>query len=392
MKLTRAMLLSTLVTASILGTDVTVSFGASSGRVPKEPPSTTSVVQVERSSNSANSEDKGGAVSSASILEPMYRPPQLVKYPKPIAMVSFWEKLAVCETNSNWQDKGTYAGGLGIYTKGKFGDSNMGTWERWGGEEFAPSPDKATKEEQIIVANRIATLGWKTTVHRDPDRARRMGVPVTYEYVKDPVGFTGWGCYKSKSSGKYRMAKPGLIAHAPGGVIGQKFTWGQTGRLVMDLQAILGLNQDGKYGAKTWAAHQMHVINNGMHRFLVPAPRLYKPKNVAYASSVKRCPQYEELLYTAGFPKNQIRVASYVMWKESRCIPTVSNSKDPKGGSYGLMQINGFWVDKLVSANIIASRKDLFIPEKNAKAAFYVWSSVVLNGRYSHGWSAWNIY
>lgn len=46
MKLTRAVLLSTLVTAGILGTDASVSFGSQSptGRVPKEPPSTTLVV------------------------------------------------------------------------------------------------------------------------------------------------------------------------------------------------------------------------------------------------------------------------------------------------------------------------------------------------------------
>lgn len=46
MKLTRAVLLSTLVTAGLLGTDVSVSHGTPSptGRVPKEPPSTTSVV------------------------------------------------------------------------------------------------------------------------------------------------------------------------------------------------------------------------------------------------------------------------------------------------------------------------------------------------------------
>ncbi len=46
MKLTRAVLLSTLVSAGLLGTDVSVSYGTQSpsGRVPKEPPSTTSVV------------------------------------------------------------------------------------------------------------------------------------------------------------------------------------------------------------------------------------------------------------------------------------------------------------------------------------------------------------
>jgi len=116
----------------------------------------------------------------------------LTKTDKAKATIEFWEKLAVCETNSNWQDTGQWAGGLGIYTKGKFRDSNMGTWERFGGEEFASSPNKATKEQQIIVANRISVEGWKTTITRDADKAKRMGVPQVYEWDQEPVGFGGW--------------------------------------------------------------------------------------------------------------------------------------------------------------------------------------------------------
>ena len=249
---------------------------------PKEPPSTALAVQVESSSNSAQSKDQGGAAPSVSAMDALlYIPPALVKYPKPIAMNSFWEKVAQCETASDWQNGGKWGGGLGIY---------QGTWENFGGEEFAPSPGKATKEEQIIVANRIATLGYKTVRHRDPAKAKRMGVPVSYVWDKDPVGFTGWGCYKSKSTGKYRMAKPKLVAHTPETVIAQRFRWGQKGRLVMDLQAILNVAQDGKYGKKTWAAHQRYVIHHGMNRSLVPAPKLHRPKNVPYSSTTKRCP------------------------------------------------------------------------------------------------------
>lgn len=122
--------------------------------------------------------------------------------------IDYWHKVAQCETANNWQNGGTWAGGLGIYTKGTFGSSSMGTWEHYGGEEFAPSPDKATKDEQIKVANRIAVLGYKTIVQRDPDWAARAGVPVTYDYHKEPVGFSGWGCVKSKSTGKWRIGPP----------------------------------------------------------------------------------------------------------------------------------------------------------------------------------------
>jgi hypothetical protein len=126
---------------------------------------------------------------------------------------TYWEKVALCESSKDgkkprWHNPGQWAGGLGIYTKGSFGDSDMGTWERWGGEEFAPSPDLASKEEQIIVANRIALLGWKTTVYRDPEVAAIKGIPAVYEYNKKPAGFRGWGCIKSKSTGKWRIGLP----------------------------------------------------------------------------------------------------------------------------------------------------------------------------------------
>lgn len=122
--------------------------------------------------------------------------------------IDYWDKVAQCETANDWKNGGQWAGGLGIYTKGTFGSSSMGTWEYYGGEEFAPSPDKATKEEQIKVANRIAVLGYRTVVNRDPEWAKRAGVPVTYVHHKKPVGFSGWGCVKSKSTGKWRIGLP----------------------------------------------------------------------------------------------------------------------------------------------------------------------------------------
>lgn len=108
--------------------------------------------------------------------------------------IAYWEDVARCETGTDWQNGGRFAGGLGIMTSGKFRDDDMGTWERWGGEEFAPSPDKATKVEQIVVANRIAVTGWKTVVKRDPVIAKRQGVPATYVWSRQGRGYDGWGC------------------------------------------------------------------------------------------------------------------------------------------------------------------------------------------------------
>ena len=207
----------------------------------------------------------------------------LTKRNKAIATLEFWEELAVCETRSNWQDTGQWAGGLGIYTKGKFGDRDMGTWERWGGEEFAPSPDKATKAEQIIVANRVSVEGWKTTVTRDADKAKRMGVPQVYVWDKEPVGFGGWGCYKSKSTGKYRMAKPRLYYHdKPHLVPLAQFYFNEKGPIVEDLQTYLRITVDGHYGVKTRQAHAKWLKNKRLSTEGLPAiPR----KRVATTAS-----------------------------------------------------------------------------------------------------------
>ena len=67
--------------------------------------------------------------------------------------VRFWEAVAWCETNHDWDDHGYYAGGLGIAQV---------TWRGFGGWQFAKSPQHATKEQQIIVANRISFFGFQT--------------------------------------------------------------------------------------------------------------------------------------------------------------------------------------------------------------------------------------
>jgi hypothetical protein len=71
---------------------------------------------------------------------------------------SFWDRMARCETGGNWSMVGSrYSGGLGFYN---------GTWDSFGGREFAPRAGQATREQQIIVANRVA----------------------------NGVGLSGWGC------------------------------------------------------------------------------------------------------------------------------------------------------------------------------------------------------
>lgn len=121
--------------------------------------------------------------------------------------VAYWERVAECETNLDWEDGGKWGGGLGIFTRGKFRDADMGTWERYGGEDFAKHPSGATKTEQIVVANRIAVLGYSTVVIRDPEVAKIKGVPPTYNWIKEPVGFDGWGCIRNTVGSPAEWAK-----------------------------------------------------------------------------------------------------------------------------------------------------------------------------------------
>ncbi|TMK67879.1 MAG: DUF348 domain-containing protein [Actinobacteria bacterium] len=66
-----------------------------------------------------------------------------------------WDVLAHCESGGHWDRPDVpngFPGGLGIY---------VGTWHQFNGDEFAPLPNLATREQQIIVGRRIkAAYGW----------------------------------------------------------------------------------------------------------------------------------------------------------------------------------------------------------------------------------------
>ncbi len=67
---------------------------------------------------------------------------------------SDWDRLAQCEAGGNWHiNTGNgYHGGLQF---------SRGTWQAYGGGEFAPTADQATREQQIYVAEKtLAGQGW----------------------------------------------------------------------------------------------------------------------------------------------------------------------------------------------------------------------------------------
>ncbi len=61
-----------------------------------------------------------------------------------------WDALAKCESGGNW----SINTGNGYYGGLQF---SLGTWEGYGGGEFAEYPHEATREQQITVAERLHT-------------------------------------------------------------------------------------------------------------------------------------------------------------------------------------------------------------------------------------------
>jgi hypothetical protein len=69
-----------------------------------------------------------------------------------------WDTLAQCESGGNWATNtgNGYGGGLQFAHSPKWS-----TWRAFGGEEYAPHPWQATREQQIAVAEKVlATSGW----------------------------------------------------------------------------------------------------------------------------------------------------------------------------------------------------------------------------------------
>ncbi|MFT3659852.1 MAG: transglycosylase family protein [Gordonia sp. (in: high G+C Gram-positive bacteria)] len=84
----------------------------------------------------------------------------------PHAPQGVWDAIAVCESTSNWATNT----GNGYYGGLQFTQS---TWNAYGGQQYAPRPDLATREEQIDIAKKVqAGQGWGAWPHC----TRRLGL------------------------------------------------------------------------------------------------------------------------------------------------------------------------------------------------------------------------
>jgi len=153
---------------------------------------------IPATTTSASATDVGGVSESSS--EP--RSTTLPSTPTRWKMVTFkmgpsikyWKKVAQCETAGDWKDGGNWGGGLGIARS---------TWQGYGGHQFASHPAKATILQQIVVANRIAVLGYQTNEFLTLDD-RLNNKP----FFRPAVGFNGWGCIKNNT---YLKAKKNTV-------------------------------------------------------------------------------------------------------------------------------------------------------------------------------------
>lgn len=74
--------------------------------------------------------------------------------PASAAPTSTWDNVAQCESSGNW----SINTGNGYYGGLQFSQS---TWEAYGGTQYAPRADLATKDQQIAIAEKtLAGQGW----------------------------------------------------------------------------------------------------------------------------------------------------------------------------------------------------------------------------------------
>lgn len=112
--------------------------------------------------------DLQGAVNTTGLPPVMYlRATGELPSPEPAPPVSgVWDRLAACEASSNWKANtgNGYYGGL---------QEDMTFWRRYGGMQFAPRPDLATRLQQITVAMAgQKAQGWGAW----PNCSRRLGL------------------------------------------------------------------------------------------------------------------------------------------------------------------------------------------------------------------------
>jgi hypothetical protein len=115
---------------------------------------------------SATDEERAAFVGALAPPEPAPRASAPRQSSASVSGGSVWDSLAQCEAGGNWASNtgNGYSGGL------QFAAS---TWRSHGGGEFASSAGQASREQQIVVAERVlASSGWGAW----PACSRKLGL------------------------------------------------------------------------------------------------------------------------------------------------------------------------------------------------------------------------
>ncbi len=95
--------------------------------------------------------------------------------------------------------------------------------------------------------------------------------------------------------------------------------------------------------------------------------------------------QFAALAVNLGWPVEEYDTLVKVITRESNGIAIAHNENDPMTGSYGLMQINGFWCkganSYLQKAGLLTSCEMLLDPQINLRAGLIIFTR--------SGWSPW---
>jgi len=115
------------------------------------------------------------------------------------------------------------------------------------------------------------------------------------------------------------------------------------------------------------------------------------PTTTSSTTPVTACAEALNLALSVGWPATETPTLMRVLKRESNCTPDAFNPRDTAGGSYGYMQINGFWCTPsaywpqgwLQAKGILTVCDELFDPKINLIAALAVW--------HNSNWSPWNL-
>ena len=134
-------------------------------------------------------------------------------------------------------------------------------------------------------------------------------------------------------------------------------------------------------------------INQSIEKSIQITP--VKHDDTVWLPANMMCPQWAQMAIDVGWLETDLQKIDAVMHRESRCFSTSHYSKDPHGGSYGLMQINAFWCKPsrwypsgyLQSFGVLTNCKQLFHPRTNLIAARVIWQ--YSHTQYGDGWLPW---